>query len=38
MEEHRLRVFGIKLLRGMFVPKTESQMAVKISEKELQNL
>jgi hypothetical protein len=38
MEEHRLRVFGIKLLTGTFVPKTERQMAVGISEKELQNL
>jgi len=33
MEEHRLRVFGNKLLTGMFGPKTERQIAVGISEK-----
>ena len=38
MEEHRLRVFGKKLLTGMFRPTTERQMAVGISEKELPNL
>jgi len=38
MEVHRLRVFGYKLLKGMFGPKTERQMAMGISEKELPNL
>jgi hypothetical protein len=38
MEEQRYRVSGNKLLTGMFGPKTERQMAVGMSEKELHNL